>query len=74
MFYTPKMPRRVLVGECPKCHDPTRVAYYPYPDPPDFDPTLIVEITCQHCDEKFRLLARLLQVIEEYPVERSPSR
>ena len=57
--------RNVLTGECPSCHKFTRAARYTYLEPPDFDPTLIAEITCASCGQVFRLLGQLLQVLPD---------
>ena len=67
------MPNTVLIGNCLKCHKATAVARYPYPEPPDFDPTLVVEIKCAHCGQIFRLLATLLRVCEGSPELHPPS-
>jgi phage FluMu protein Com len=58
---------RFLAAKCPNCQELVPVCRYPYPDPLDFDPALIVEIKCSRCKKTFRLLARNLQVIEEGP-------
>ena len=59
-----------LAAPCPQCTKwiPLRECES---EDPTFDPTLLMQLTCPHCGEQFKLQAAALEVIPESKLKAS---